>query len=331
MVAAIALLRVLVLISESTPEPERFVELLGIQLSRIATVEVGPAIIDGNLPDKVEMAVDEADAREATVAVWIERGGKRKGKKIEFILHIVGRRQGRLMVEVFRLPARDGPDLDRTLALKVGEVLDKMLVPLEPEPSVAWVDPTATERSPTVEPAPKPRPAGLRFLAEVGARGSAGLDAPETAAGVYLAVGVRRPVADFLGEAYVSGGIDSGANTTTPEGTVDTDEIVTAVGVRLLSPVGGVHLGAQLEVALRFVTADGITPRGRTGSESVLLPAVLGSLEARWPLRSSFELRAAAGVEYSPNRLSLTVNSEPVVDLGRVRPVVQLALVFLIP
>ncbi len=331
MVAAIALLRVLFLTSESTPEPERFVELLGIQLSRIATVEVGPAIIDGHLSEKVEMAVDEVDAREATVAVWIERGDKRKGKRIEFVLHIVGRRQGRLMVEVFRLPAREGPDLDRTLALKVGEVLDKMLVPLEPEPSVTWVDPTATERLPPVEPKPKLEPPGLRFLAEVGVRGSAGLDAPEAAAGVYLAVGVRRPVADFIGEVYVSGGIDSGANTVVPEGTVDTDEIVAAVGARLLSPIGRLHLGAQLEVGLRFITADGVTPRGREGSESVLLPVVLGSLEARWLLRSSFVLRAAAGVEYSPDRLSLTVNSEPVVDLGRVRPVAQLAVVFLIP
>jgi len=331
MVAAIALLRVLVLTSESTPEPERFVELLGIQLSRIATVEVGPAMIDGHLSDKVEMAVDEADARNATVAVWIERGRQRKGDKIEFVLHIVGRRQGRLMVEVFRLPAKDGPNLDRTLALKVGEVLDKMLVPLAPEPTVTWVDPTATERLPPVAPPHEPRRPGLTFAAEVGARGSAGLDAPEAAAGVYLAVGVRRPVADFLGEAYVSGGIDSGSNTATAEGTVDTDEIVAAIGARLLSPIGRLHLGAQLELGMRLVTADGVTPRGREGSENVALAAVLGSLEARWRLRSSFELRAAAGVEYSPDRLSLTVNQAPIVDLGRVRPVVQLGVVFLVP
>jgi len=331
MFAAVMLVRVLVLSPPAEPPPERFVELLGIQLSGIAEVTLGAALHGDNLPAKVEAAVDLADQSDATLAVWVERGASLEGSKIEFVLHVVGRREGRLMVEVFRLPARDGPALDRTLALKVGEVLDDILTP-EATPDTAppgsietWVGPV--EREPPPPTVTKPSESG-GWMIEVGARGFGGIDAPNASVGAVLAGGAQFPLAGFDAEAYLALGVDSGADESTDDGAVATNELTGAAGARLLAPVGRVSLGAQLEAGARWVDADGETPFGTTGSERVLVPSVIAALEARLPLRSNFAARAAAGIEYSPTRVALTVNQQPVVDLGRVRAVAQLSLVF---
>jgi len=332
MLVVLTLVRVLVLSPETEPPPPRFVQELGIHLADTAEVLPGPAVSGVTLPAKVDSAVRAVDAGDATLAVWVERGGKTKGGELEFVLYIVGRREGRLLVEVFRVPAKEGPDLDRTLALKVGEVLDRALRK-ETQTTAAngWLAPEIPE---TPEPLPAtPEPVRQRrWLAELDGRWGGGGDAPASQSGAALAGGVRWRRDQLALEVLLAVGFDGGLEELEDlDGTVTTDEVTAAACARLLAKVGPVWAGGGLSAGARFVDAEGTTPRGTTGSDWIAVPTVTAAADVRFPIGRSLEVRGAAGMEWSPDRVTLTVNQQPVVDLGRVRAVAEVALVFSIP
>lgn len=333
MVSLVLALRVLVLNPEAEPAPPRFVEQLGIHLAEIAVVEPGAVVVGSTLPDKVASAAHAVDAANATLAVWIERGAPQRDDQLEYVLHIVGRREGRLLVEVLRLSAREGPDIDRALALKVGEVLDRALRDERGGAAIAeWIGGDAASDRPHSE---VPRVAASfhrRWLTELDVRGGGALDAPSGQLGVAIAGGVRWQRHDLAAELVGSAGFDAGLDADGAGGErVATDEISVAIAGRLLARIDRLWLGAALAGGARFVDAEGTTPLGAVGSEWITVPTVTAGADARWPIAPALEARVAAGLEWSPDRVTLTVNEQPVVNLGRVRAVGELSLVFLIP
>lgn len=317
--------QVLVLPTESATEQSGFVEALRIQLVGVGRVEAGPAVTGATLPEKIEQATSAVDEAGATLAVWIERGPATEGEGIDFILHVVGRKSGRVLVEVFRLPARDAPETDRALALKVRDALDALLEPSTEEMSGSPADWLGQHP-------PRPNPAHrTRLMLEVGARVAPNIGAPESQGALMVAAGARLPLRPLPVDVYLAGWLPSGFSEATRSGSVDTDEIPVAVGARAVADLVRFSLDARVELGARFVTAHGVTPFGAEGDASVIVPSVVAGLGAARPLRPGVDVRAFAGLEVSPWREKLTVNNIPVLDFGRARPILQVSVLVLVP
>jgi hypothetical protein len=319
MLPAILLVRVLVLTAHESPEPSRFVQLLDIQLTGIAQVERGTRLVARSAAAKISSAARAADERNANLAVWIERAeAAESGQMAIYSLHVVGRREGRLLVQVLRVPARDGPDLDRLLALKVGEVLDGLLR--------TAAEPTLRVATEWVGTPPAPQRAGIRPWLEFGLRGSSILSTGDALLGLGVAGGVQWPATGLETYAAVRG--ETGLDETSPAGQVEADELAAALGGRMLAQIGPVAVGGGMQFALRRLRIQGTTVRGKTGQATGWIPSVAVGGEARLGLSRWLAIRAALSVDYATIRASFTVNDELVLDLGRVRPVAELSLVF---
>ena len=314
--------RIVVLSTSSAPDQAGFVDILRIQLIGSGSVEVGPAMIEGSLAERVAHAGEIVDRDHATLAVWIERGPAIAGSGTDFILYLVGPRDGRALVEVFRLPVATGPAIDRALALKVRDALDRVLATRnDGRTTTAWVGATVAE----------PPPRRLWFLAELGAGFAAGLGSPANQGGPRLAAGLRARRGGLTLDAFAAMQFVEGFATSSRVGDVITSDLPLALGLRLSAAPGRLSWGGQLELGVRIVDADGVTPFGARGSVRNLVPTTLLGATVALPLRSGVELRALAGVEIALLHLHLAVNEVAVLDLGRIRPVGQLAVVIAIP
>ncbi len=317
--------QVLVLPTESAPDQSGFVEALRIQLAGAGDVRPGPPVTGATLPEKVEAATHAVDEADATLAVWIERGPSTDREGVDFILHVVGRKSGRLLVEVFRLPALDAPETDRALALKVRDALDSLLEP--PEEAMGGSPAEWLGHYP-----PRPNPAHrTRLLLEVGGRAAPGIGSPESQAAPLLAAGVRLPLRPMAVDFYLSGSLPNGISDSNRAGSVETDEISVALGARVVAETVRFSLDARVELGARLIDAHGVTPFGAEGDKRVAVPSVVAGLGAGKPLRPGVDLCAFVGLEAFPWRQSLTVNEIPVLDLGRVRPLLQLSVLVTAP
>ncbi|RMH43271.1 MAG: hypothetical protein D6689_05865 [Deltaproteobacteria bacterium] len=319
--AALAVVRVLIVAAHDQPPPAGFADQLAIQLAGVAEVRRGGALPAGPLPQRVDAAIALADAAGAAIAVWIEPSPANAGGR-DVALYVVGRRRGRVLVHVFRVDGPPGPDTDRALALRVGELVDATLTGTST--AAAWLGAPSVRATP---PAPRLRP-----VVELGVRATPALGAPDATAGVAAAAGIQSATAGLDGGAHgietvVAFTADTGHARRTPDGDVATDDLRVAVGVRGWREFGALGLGGGLTAGVRAVRAAGHTPAGSAARTTVALPIAALGVDARWRLNSRIALRAAAGVDYSPVRELLTVNGAPVMDLGRARPFATLAAV----
>lgn len=333
MIALVMAARVLVLSSQSAPADEQLIETLQIQLTRLAEVVAGPPLEGDTLPERVEFAVSQVAEHEATLAVWIERGDPHDGE-VDVVLYVVGHKQGRLLVEVFHMPDTDGPALDRAIALKVGEVLDAVLAPPPPEEPeevvapapVAWVaDP------PPVRKPPPPPPARSVPWVGLGVRGAAGLDQPAAQGGASLGVGFRRPMRAVDADVYLVASAHSGIEREDAAGEVEVADRGVALGLAVHRPFGRLRAGGRAELGARFIGAKGVTALGTPGEKSVVVPEIWLGGEAQLSTGARSAVRLGAGLGWAPDRQRLTINDQPVLDLGRVRPLVELSIVIFIP
>lgn len=332
MIALVMAARVLVLSSQSAPADEQLIETLQIQLTGVAEVVAGPALEGATLPERVDFAVAQVAEHEATLAVWLERGDPHDGE-VDVVLYVVGHKQGRLLVEVFHIPDTDGPALDRAIALKVGEVLDGVLAPPPPEEpeEVAAPAPVAWVADPP--PARKPPPSRVRSVPWIGlgVRGAAGLDQPAAQGGASLAVGFRRPTRAVDADVYLVASAHSGMEREDAAGAVEVADRGVALGLAVHRPFGRLRAGGRAELGARFIGAKGVTALGTPGEKSVVVPEVWLGGEAELSTGARSAVRLGAGLGWAPDRQRLTINDEPVLDLGRFRPIVELSVVIFIP
>jgi hypothetical protein len=260
-------------------------------------------------------------ARQAALAVWVEGPVRLSDGGQELILYLVGKREGRALVEVLRIPGGDGPEADRSLALKTREALDGMLAG-----DTARMLRETSEQPETVE---KPSRLGWVFdlgpvvVAQPGTRlGQWGIG---LGAGARLRLSRWRLTGQGLFRLYPRVDIE------TEQGRVGFDELAPGLGLHGLHEWPPFSLGAQIGFQLRIVRAEGIAPLGTQGSDTSLIPALLSALQAQLELQSWLALRLGVGLELDLHRQRFAINQQEVADLGRLRPFGQMALVFYSP
>lgn len=295
------------------PRPT-FVQALRIQLADMAAVIEGGGVPEGALAVQVEQAAAAVARAGATFALWLEEAGGG-----DFVVHVVGRRAGRAIVEIVRMPAAaDGPETERALAIKARDVIEEILAPAAPDDPVRALRPA---RAP-VRPA-----AALLYSVEVGIVGAGG--ASDLQGGLIVAAALRTggPVA---GELYAVARFVAGIADSDERGQITVGEQSGAVGIRVLG-AGRLRVGGAAELGARWLHAQGTTSQGTMGATSAVVPTVSAGPELRLHLRSGVELRTAVAAEVALWRQRFALNDEPVLDLGRFRALGTVSLLVVFP
>lgn len=309
---------VLVLVNPRITTGKGFVDSLQIQLSNSGVVRRGPVLSRGSLAVKLERARNLAAQQQAELVVWIERS---RVAKDELVLFVVNPRRARSNVELFRIRARFGPDVARTLALKVSDVLDQVIA------GTAVPSETVRFSPPPVPPPPPER----RWVGAIDSRGSLSSGDPSAQLALTVALGRRvrwQEVAAGFG-AGVTG--DLGVERAAIVGEVSTREVMPFLYARVLRELGGFWLSAGIEARLRLIRATGITAVGREGSRVVPVPTGALLVGTEIPLSSSAHLRLNIGAEVATRRRKFAVNGVELVDVGRFRGAVDVGFIVLFP
>src|SRR5262245_107170 len=131
------------------PNQRGLAAALRIQLMGSATVEERVVAADATLGERIERAAALANSAGAQVVVWSEPALTHRDGSREAVLYVVGQRDGRALLQVVRVPGGEGHELDRTLALKVSEILPELQRAGPAAPSGEAL------RAPSAPPAPR--------------------------------------------------------------------------------------------------------------------------------------------------------------------------------
>jgi hypothetical protein len=311
-----------VLFAEDSAGPPRTELLLAlrIQLTGVAEIEGRSLALPSSTSARIDAASALASAENALAVVWTEGPVQTADGSQEAILYVVGQSHGRALLEVVRVPGNSGPDMDRTLALKVREIIDTLR-------RAQSSTPRADALVPNLSPAGANEPAA-RFTAAaaLGVLGAAQSGTPLGQWGATLAAGPR-----LYGRALRLSGMLGlvllpRSEVRKADARVGLVEITPSLYAHGQAKVGWLWLGARAGFALAFVTADGSNARGARGVASEELPSMLLGLDAELPLGSDLGLCLGVQLETRLRRQRFAVDERQIADLGRLRPSALLAL-----
>jgi hypothetical protein len=318
---------VLVLSEAGAPEPAGLLLALRVQLG--PTVSVETRAVPAGLDDAAlqQAATSLQTAEQARAALWIEQSAA--GQRV----YVVRGSAGGAQLTSAAVHGKRGPNMDRTLALKISELVSA-------EPSAPSPPPPA----PAPAPAPAPRPPSLprpptaeaarprwelHAIAElagvVSPRSDSGFGqlGPALAGGVSLD-GPEQRYAALLDVTWLpsvqtraAGGVE-----------LDVQELAPALRASAQLAVGSVWLGAQGGIALALLNAEASTTRGDYGKVPEVAPAWLASIGIEVPMLTAFSLALDAGVQVQVRRQRFTVFGVELADSQRVRPLGRIAICF---
>lgn len=314
-----------VVFGTDAPPREAFVQALAVQLSGDAKVAVGPILGSTALAGRIGEAVTVLRARSSRVGVWLDPVPGEL--TFDLVIYAVGYEDDIALVKVTRIAVTEHDDVERALALKVGELLEQLLMARE-LPTVARSletarsGPVASAAAVAVAPSP---PSSRGWATIVDLAGTLAGRSRGVQLAPSLGAGVRWDLPMLSIETLVSLRV--------PGTRVDDRERVVVgerayvVAARAFAELGPLEIGGFALGMVRDVEAIGSTVDGRRGSEQVLLPALGIGVEARHALTSRADLRAAVGVEIAGFDQEFTLDGMPVVGLGRTRVLGELSLV----
>jgi len=310
------------------------IQLIGVAELGVRSDEAG----DDTTVARIARGGALARAEGALAVVWVDPPLSRSDGATDVVLYIVGERAGRALVEVVHVPGSAGPELDRSLALKVREVVSDMLRAQANAPTEALL----------VKPKPaRPKPAPPEPAAEGG-----GPSAAPTRWGLALYAGPRlslQPGPVRLGLGVGGGPMLARAHymlsatlalDVFPEVTaraaqreVRYYELLPKLQLELAWSFGVVRAGAHAGVGMSAIQATGSTFAEALGrelehTESVRLWLLQVGLDVELPIASALALRARAELQALARRQYLAVDRDVLVDLGRVRAQFGLELVW---
>jgi hypothetical protein len=324
----------LVLENAAAPQP-RLLAALRIQLGATVRVDVRELPRTGALPAQLAEASRLARDEARTAVMWVDATSEQLASRLA-LLYVVGQRDGRALVEVVRVPAGRGPDLERVLALKVGELLAEMRSapahPLSPPMATSSVMPPMAATG-TVPPlaagsTPPPMAAELEWQAglALGPRLSTVLGASLTRFGVGALASTAWSFGDV--RAGIGVGLDwyPTARRERAGAVLDVYELapLTRAELTLRQPLVDVSLHTGL--ALDSIVVEGRTARATTGRSPAFSLAWLVGAGVERALGMHLALAAFAELAVQARRQYFAVNGEEALDLGRVRLTVGIEL-----
>jgi len=310
--------RVVLLQDPAAPPGSGLASALRIQLTGAADVDVRDVPQDVGVSLRIQAASLLAQADDVLVAVWAEPAVEVGGGAREAVLYVVGHEQGRALVEIVRVPGGEGPDVDRTLALKVRELVDEVRAnraqaaanDLTLEPAAATVARSEPAWGARVLLAGALAPLSGSDLGQWGARLAAG---PAWRDGALRISG--------LAELTVFPELELGA----AAGQARLFELAPGLLGHAQWRQGAVWIGLRAGLFVSVLAAQGQSARGR-GEAREIAPSWLAGVDVELPIGDGVGLAAAVDLQARIRRQRFSIDENEVVDLGRLRPVVSIAL-----
>jgi len=316
--------RVLLFDTQNYPSRDGLYAALRIQLADVAHVTRFGTLTDIAITDRVATASASVKNEKAMLAVWVEGPNKLSDGSSELVLYLVGERSGRAVVELLRLPAGKGPDVDRSLALKVREVVDTLILPESHHGHLL----NRPEKEPSQDRGPfEPGPSlGWVYGAGVFAATQSG-----TRFGLWGAAldgGVWSSLSGFRIAGEVTLHLHGQIEIENEYGRVFIDETTPGIGVRGLVDYLPFAFGTLLGFQLRIVEATGVTLSGSEGDEQSVMPCFIAALDAQLDFDTVLALRIDIGLQFALRPKLYTINNRELAELGPPRPFAQLGVVF---
>jgi hypothetical protein len=289
----------------------------------------GGELMAASLPERIAEAGQRGRQTGARLAIWVEpaaaEGSPAAGTP--WLLYLVGRRDGRVLVEVVQVPEGTAPDVERSLALKVREAHDT-LRQAEPDGALLAAEAAA---APGVDRASSPW--GFRLALGPAAAALDGSAAGQW--GLSMAVGAALHLG---GRAREPGRVSlhaaaqlrwfAAAEVKAAAGSAELDELDPGLWLAGLYHAGRFAIGASSGLLARRVRVEAVASRsGERGAARELVWSIPIALELQLGLADRFALRIAPGLEINMNPETFAIEAVPVIELGRVRPGLELSLV----
>ncbi len=320
--------RVLVFNTPKAPQRRGLTEALRIQLGGIAHVSDGGVLPGGTLSHRVQEGVLRIGKRSAVLGVWVEGPAQAADGTQELLLVLLGSRHGRAVVEVLRLPGGDGPEVDRSLALKTRAALDTLLEGREP---IMLDDKGRADHGRGAAATDAADRWVWGWILDAGAVATTleGSDLGQW--GLSAGGGIRLQYGRWSLHGRALFRLCPSLEARNAEARVLLQELAPGTGASALLRLGRVAIGPHLGFHLRLVSAEGISPAGNRGSDTVLIPALLSAVQGQLALQPWLALRLALGLEVASRGQAFAVNRQTVAQSDRVRPFGELAVVLLGP
>jgi len=303
---------------------------LRIQLRDDAELVSQTAAWPADLPSRIDAASRLAEDTGADWVVWAgapvpahEAMSASEGETENAVLYLVGRRDGRALIEVVRVPAGRGPEVDRSLALKVHELISAGDGAAFALGNAELPPPQQQKRIPT----PGERGRAQLWLeagAAIGGASSAGLTAD-----MFIAIGPSFATRDFMLAVPLELALGLPRSVETSAGDVEWSELGIAVVARIAIPFGkALQLGAGAGGKLAFIDAEGTAPSGARGTSTQRLPVLLLSFDAELQIAPQLGARFSLGLEQRLRRQHLLIEGREIADTGRTLPFGRVSIVW---
>jgi hypothetical protein len=310
--------RVILLVDALAPPPESLVQALRIQLSGMASLELAQAAAGAELAAEAERWAREPGV---VAVLWqpADASTREEATALQALDHSAAGSPAGGNSELVRVPGGARPDVERSLALKVRELLHGW------QKRRAERDAAQASRSepPAAEPEP-PAEDDLLGLALAAGAQTAPLSqrlqwGTVIAAGVVVYSDALRLVGGLQLAWSPELELSSGASHATLE------ELAPGMIARAELRQGDLWLGAHAGLSLSLLHATGSDGRERGEANEKLVSALVG-LHAELEIAAGFGLYGGAGLQVRLHRERFTVGRVELIDVGRLRPIATLAL-----
>lgn len=334
--------RVVVMSLEGEPPPTAFIESLRIQLTGLASVEQGPSLVSGSGEARLAQTRAYLAATGTSIGVWEERRAAPTKGSFEIFVLAVTQDSGHSSIEVARMGASGGPEDDRILALKVSELLNRVIANAHSEQEIAEALQTVAQTAPPViapeskQSLPSAPPAAataarVRGLAELGAgaRFRSKLIGAQPLGGLALGVGYQ--IAAWRFEARAGIRWIGYEQTDSTLGSVGVREVDGSIGGAGDVRAGWLRLGLGFELGPNWLSASATANDGRTGSATRTAYVWSAGPEARIVLTSILEVRTWVRLENTVYAQRFAIEGVPVTDRPTWGSLGGLSLLFWVP
>lgn len=228
-----------------------------------------------------------------------------------------------------QVPGVPGPDLDRTLALKISEMLEgtptKPVAAQNVAPPAQAPHPTADKARPTADAA---RPSWrLGFVGQVGGVVSPRADSSFGKFGPALAAGASSSGPVLRGAALLElVWLPAIGTSTVGDVQIAVQELTPALRVNAQLLLGKVWLGAEAGFAVSLLRPSATTARGDYADRTVAAPSWFAGLGIELPLVPELALAVDGGVQVQLRRQRFSVFGVEVADSRRLRPLGRIAI-----
>lgn len=322
--------RVVLIQPEGQPARPGLEPSLRIQLRSAAELVATSRPMPADLPSRLTVASEVAEAERAEWVLWTEPVASSASPPDDHVvLYLVGKRDGRALIEVVRVPASEGAEADRSLALKVRELIEAHGGAAYALGNAEAPAANATADSSVLAPAPAPSAPRARVQLWLEGGGQLAIEGDAGAAlDVMLALGPSIRLRSLMIALPVELAFGLPRRVEQSGDEAEWSELGVALWAKLAVRLDRLLLGGGLGGKLTFTNVEGNAASGRSGDARDLLPALLASADGELLFTDSFGARLALGAELRLKRQHFVLEGHDIGDTGRVVPFARVSVVW---